>query len=47
MNFEVEVTSYFKKQAKRLLKKHSSLKGEIEILITELNPKLIMSVYLN
>jgi mRNA-degrading endonuclease RelE of RelBE toxin-antitoxin system len=26
MNFNVEVTSYFKKQAKRLIKKYPSLK---------------------
>lgn len=40
MNFNVEITSYFKKQAKHLLKKYPSLKGELETLITslEINP---------
>jgi mRNA-degrading endonuclease RelE of RelBE toxin-antitoxin system len=36
MSFKVEITSYFKKQAKRLLKKYPSLKGELEELIDSL-----------
>jgi len=36
MSFKVEITSYFKKQAKHLLKKYPSLKGELEILISSL-----------
>ncbi len=36
MNFDVEVTSYFKKQAKRLIGKYPSLKGEIDNLVTTL-----------
>lgn len=41
MNFDVEVTSYFKKQAKRLNKKYPSLKIEITNLISILivNPE--------
>ena len=33
MNFRVEVTSYFKKQTKHLLKKYPSLKVELDELI--------------
>jgi hypothetical protein len=36
MNFNVEVTSYFKKQAKRLIKKYPSLKAEVDQLISAL-----------
>lgn len=41
MSYSIEVTSYFKKQAKRLLKKYPSLKLEILQLINllEINPK--------
>ncbi len=41
MNFDVEITSYFKKQAKRLIKKYPSLKTEVGTLIDELksNPE--------
>jgi mRNA-degrading endonuclease RelE of RelBE toxin-antitoxin system len=41
MNYNIEVTSYFKKQAKRLLKKYPSLKSEILQLISllEANPQ--------
>ena len=41
MNFDVEVTSYFKKQAKRLIKKYPSLKGEVDSFISTLtiNPE--------
>jgi len=40
MSFNVEITSYFKKQAKFLLKKYPSFKGELEALIDnlEINP---------
>ena len=34
MAYKVDVTSYFKKQAKRLIKKYPSLKSEIGTLIT-------------
>ena len=33
MSFKVEVTSYFKKQAKHLIKKYPSLKGELATII--------------
>jgi mRNA-degrading endonuclease RelE of RelBE toxin-antitoxin system len=36
MNFEVEVTFYFKKQAKRLAKKYPSLPSELRELISYL-----------
>ena len=36
MDFNVEVTSYFKKQAKRLIKKYPSLKAEVDHLISTL-----------
>ena len=36
MSFSVEITSYFKKQAKFLLKKYPSLKSELETLIDKL-----------
>ena len=36
MNFDVEVTHYFKKQAKHLIKKYPSLKHEISSLIDSL-----------
>jgi mRNA-degrading endonuclease RelE of RelBE toxin-antitoxin system len=41
MNFDVEVSSYFKKQVKRLIKKYPSLKKEIDSLISDLaiNPE--------
>lgn len=41
MNYSIEVTSYFKKQAKRLLKKYPLLKSEILQLISllEVNPQ--------
>ena len=41
MNFDVEVTSLFKKQAKRLIKKYPSLKVEVDSLISGLivNPE--------
>lgn len=41
MNFDVEVTSYFKKQAKRLIRKYPTLKGEVDELISTLmtNPE--------
>ena len=42
MNFNVELTDHFKKEAKRLLKKYPSLKTELKELIEELekNPEL-------
>jgi mRNA-degrading endonuclease RelE of RelBE toxin-antitoxin system len=41
MNYSVEVTSPFKNQAKRLLKKYPSLKSELSLLFQNLetNPK--------
>jgi mRNA-degrading endonuclease RelE of RelBE toxin-antitoxin system len=41
MSYKIEVTSYFKKQAKHLLKKYPSLKHELAQLITllELKPE--------
>ncbi len=36
MSFDVEVTLYFKKQAKHLIKKYPSLKSEISSLIDSL-----------
>jgi mRNA-degrading endonuclease RelE of RelBE toxin-antitoxin system len=39
MNYKIEVTSSFKKQAKRLLKKYPSLKTEIGTLISVLETK--------
>jgi hypothetical protein len=36
MNFEVDVTSGFRKQAKRLAKKYPSVKNELDSLITSL-----------
>ena len=36
MNFEIEVTFYFKKQAKRLAKKYPSLPSELRELISSL-----------
>lgn len=41
MNFKVIVTSGFKKHAKRIAKKHSSLKSDISILIDSLEVKPI------
>lgn len=40
MSFNIEITSNFKKELKRLLKKYPSLKNEFKILIEnlELNP---------
>ncbi len=42
MSVEILVTSNFKKEAKKLLKKYPSLKGELAELILELetNPQL-------
>ena len=37
MSYKTEVTSYFKKQAKRLVKKYPSLKLEIEELVINLS----------
>lgn len=39
MAYTVEVTSYFGKQAKRLLKKYPSLKSELALLIRSLEEK--------
>ncbi|MHB8259843.1 MAG: type II toxin-antitoxin system RelE/ParE family toxin [Bacteroidia bacterium] len=41
MSYKIEVTSYFKKQAKHLLKKYPSLKNELAELINrlEVNPE--------
>ena len=41
MNFDIEVTSFFKKQVKRLIKKYPSLKSELDILTSGLmtNPE--------
>ncbi len=36
MNYNIELTDNFKKEAKRLIKKYKSLKSEISELITEL-----------
>jgi len=36
MSFNIEVTSNFKKQAKRLIKKYPSLKAEVDHLISAL-----------
>jgi mRNA-degrading endonuclease RelE of RelBE toxin-antitoxin system len=36
MNYKIEVTSYFKKQAKRLIKKYPSLKTELAELVASL-----------
>ena len=36
MNYNIELTDNFKKEAKRLVKKYKSLKSEISELITEL-----------
>ncbi len=33
MSYRVEITSYFKKQAKHLLKKYPSLKSELENMV--------------
>jgi mRNA-degrading endonuclease RelE of RelBE toxin-antitoxin system len=41
MNFEVCVTSYFKRQSKKLLKKYPSLKHELASLIENLSTLLI------
>ena len=40
MSYKIEITSYFKKQAKRLLKKYPSLKIELSELVSilELDP---------
>lgn len=42
MNYRVELTDHFKKEAKRLIKKYRSLKNELNILFKELeeNPRL-------
>ena len=42
MNYNIELSANFKKEAKRLTKKYPSLKGELVTLFTELeeNPKL-------
>lgn len=39
MSFSVAVTSYFKKQAKRLLKKYPSLKAELQTMVAGLEAK--------
>jgi mRNA-degrading endonuclease RelE of RelBE toxin-antitoxin system len=46
MTYKVEVTSYFKKQAKRLIKKFPSLRSEIDNLIDllELEPNQGVSI---
>lgn len=36
MNFEIDVTDGFKREAKKLIKKYVSLKSEIDTLISEL-----------
>lgn len=36
MNYNVEITSFFKKQAKQLLKKYPSLQGELEVMVSKL-----------
>lgn len=36
MNYNVQITSYFKKQVKRLLKKYPSLKSELSNLFSSL-----------
>jgi mRNA-degrading endonuclease RelE of RelBE toxin-antitoxin system len=41
MNCNVELTSYFKKQVKHLLKKYPSLKGELKELVDSLEVKPI------
>jgi len=38
MNYNIEITDNFKKEAKRLVKKYKSLKSEIADLISELEP---------
>ena len=42
MNYSIELSANFKKEAKRLSKKYPSLKFELEVLFSELekNPKL-------
>ncbi len=42
MSYKVELTSHFKKEAKRLVKKYPSLKAELAILFNELaeNPTI-------
>ena len=42
MNYNIELSANFKKEAKRLTKKYPSLKGELVTLFTEVeeNPKL-------
>jgi mRNA-degrading endonuclease RelE of RelBE toxin-antitoxin system len=42
MSFKIEITSNFKKQTKRLLRKFPSIKGELKKLISslEIDPKL-------
>ncbi len=41
MSYKIEITSYFKKQAKRLLKKYPSLKNELSVVVSllETNPQ--------
>lgn len=41
MSYNIEITSYFKKQTKRLLKKYPSLKSDLAILVSSLehNPQ--------
>jgi hypothetical protein len=36
VSYKIEITSFFKKQAKRLLKKYPSLKAELEFLVNNL-----------
>lgn len=49
MNYSIEVTSFFSKQLKRLIKKHPSLKNEFASLIISLkeNPELGNSIGAN
>ena len=42
MNYKVELSSNFKKEAKKLTKKYASLKAELDLLFTELEDNPIL-----
>ncbi|MBL4651503.1 MAG: type II toxin-antitoxin system RelE/ParE family toxin [Flavobacteriales bacterium] len=46
MNYSVELTDNFKKEAKRLVKKYKSLKAEISALVIELETSPTMGIAL-
>jgi mRNA-degrading endonuclease RelE of RelBE toxin-antitoxin system len=46
MSYSVELSAYFKKEAKRLVKKYPSLKAELAVLFAELEENPILGTSL-